>query len=122
MSDLKQRIASLPREKQSLLVQRMMKTDPAGDQEQRLPRRDTPGPCPLSFAQQRLWFLNQIQPDSPAYNISRAIQMSGALNVEALRKALSGIVARHEVLRTTYATVDGSLVQVIGKNRSVELM
>lgn len=68
---------------------------------------------PASFAQQRLWFLDQLQPGSASYNVSRAIRLSGVLNVEALHRALVGIVARHETLRTTFGVVDGNPVQII---------
>jgi amino acid adenylation domain-containing protein len=84
-------------------------------------RRTTVGPCPLSFAQQRLWFLDQLEPDSPLYNIAKTIRMDGPLNVEALQKTLDTIVARHEVLRTTFPAVDGVPVQVIAESRSAGL-
>ena len=76
---------------------------------------------PLSFAQQRLWFLNQLEPESPAYNESRAYRLSGVLDVAALQKALDQIIARHEVLRTTFVSVDGNPTQVIAGTRSIEL-
>src|SRR5215213_11921254 len=66
-----------------------------------------------SFAQQRLWLLQQLEPDEASYNIDRAIRVRGILDVGALRKALGAIVARHEALRTTFAVVDGSPLQVI---------
>jgi acyl carrier protein len=79
------------------------------------------GHLPLSFAQQRLWFLDQLEPDNFLYNVPRAFRMSGDLNVEALRQAFEAIVARHEVLRTTFAMVDGNPVQVIAPSLSVPL-
>ncbi len=86
-----------------------------------IPRRKTGGGTPLSFAQQRLWFLDQLEPDSGLYNIPIALRLSGPLDVAALRKTLDAIVARHEVLRTTFATVDGVPAQIIGRERPVEL-
>jgi non-ribosomal peptide synthase protein (TIGR01720 family) len=68
---------------------------------------------PLSFAQQRLWFLDQLEPGSALYNIPVAVRLTGQLDVEALRQTLSEIVRRHEVLRTTFAGKDGRAVQVI---------
>ncbi|HEY7559872.1 MAG TPA: amino acid adenylation domain-containing protein [Candidatus Binatia bacterium] len=68
---------------------------------------------PASFAQQRLWFLRQLDPNSTAYNISVVFSVSGPLDVHALEEALNAVIARHEILRTTFEFVDGSLVQNI---------
>jgi amino acid adenylation domain-containing protein len=68
---------------------------------------------PLSFAQQRLWFLWRLEPASPAYNIPLALRIRGLLDVDALERALDEIVQRHEILRTTFLSVDGDPVQVI---------
>ena len=71
------------------------------------------GALPLSFAQERLWFLDQLEPGSAVYNIPVALRLGGALDVAALERALDEIVRRHEALRTTFAEVDGAPVQVI---------
>ncbi len=68
---------------------------------------------PASFAQQRLWFLDQLLPGSPIYNIRQAVRVSGDLDVVALRCALDALVARHEILRTTFESEGGQPVQVI---------
>ena len=68
-------------------------------------RRD--GPVPLSFAQQRLWFLEQLGDLGAAYHIHRPLRLRGELDREALIRTLDGMVARHETLRTTFAQVDG---------------
>jgi amino acid adenylation domain-containing protein len=68
---------------------------------------------PLSFAQQRLWFLDRLEPGSSTYNISSAVRLTGRLNIPALEQTLSEIVRRHEILRTTLATVEGRTIQVI---------
>ncbi|MCM6779088.1 condensation domain-containing protein, partial [Nocardia sp. CDC159] len=60
------------------------------------------GRVPLSLAQQRMWVINQLDPESPSYNIPLAIRLSGALDVDALRRAVADVVERHEVLRTRY--------------------
>ncbi|MDZ7959079.1 MAG: amino acid adenylation domain-containing protein [Aulosira sp. DedQUE10] len=68
---------------------------------------------PLSFAQQRLWFFSQLEPDSPAYNVNGAIKIQGAINIEALSRSINEIVKRHEVLRTKLIVVNGKAVQAI---------
>ena len=70
------------------------------------------GELPLSFAQQRLWFIDQLEPGS-VYNFPAAVRLKGQLNVAALKLSLNEIVKRHESLRTTFTTVDGRPVQVI---------
>ncbi|HEY0604396.1 MAG TPA: amino acid adenylation domain-containing protein, partial [Herpetosiphonaceae bacterium] len=80
------------------------------------------GALPLSFAQQRIWFLDQLQPGSATYNIPAALRLGGTLDVAALVEGLSMIVARHEALRTTFATTDeGRPVQIIGPAQAVAL-
>ncbi|MCP4662355.1 MAG: acyltransferase domain-containing protein, partial [bacterium] len=70
-------------------------------------------PLPLSFAQQRLWFLDRLEPGSALYNIPIALRLRGRLDRDALARALSEIVRRHEALRTTFDTVDGVPAQVV---------
>ena len=71
------------------------------------------GPLPLSFAQERMWFLYQLAPDSSAYNIPACIRLIGPLNKEALAHSLNELVRRHESLRTTFHHGDSRPVQVI---------
>ena len=71
------------------------------------------GRLPLSFAQERLWFIDRLEPGSAVYNIPVAWRLRGALDVNALELALGEVVRRHESLRTVFAEVDGSPVQVI---------
>ncbi len=68
---------------------------------------------PLSFAQQRLWFLDQLQPLSASYNIPMALRLVGNLNVAALKQSLREIIHRHSALRTNLITVDGKAAQII---------
>ncbi|HEY2510863.1 MAG TPA: amino acid adenylation domain-containing protein, partial [Polyangiaceae bacterium] len=68
---------------------------------------------PLSFAQQRLWFLDQLEPGSAGYNMPAAMRVEGPLDVESLRRAFEEIVRRHESLRTTFASRDGEPAQVV---------
>jgi hypothetical protein len=69
------------------------------------------GDLPLSFAQQRLWFLDQLMPGSIAYNITGAARLTGPLNIAALEQSLTEVLRRHEVLRTTFRAVDGQPFQ-----------
>jgi aspartate racemase len=70
---------------------------------------------PLSFSQERLWFLDQLDPDSPAYNIHSATRFQGPLNIQAIEQSLTELTRRHESLRTTFAVVDGKPIQVIAE-------
>jgi acyl carrier protein len=79
-------------------------------------------PLPLSFAQQRLWVLDRIEPNNPLYNIPRAILLTGELNTKAFIAALNEIVRRHESQRTTFATAeDGQPVQVIAESLTLNV-
>ncbi|KAB8320294.1 non-ribosomal peptide synthetase [Tolypothrix campylonemoides VB511288] len=71
------------------------------------------GNLPLSFAQQRLWFLDQLVPNNPFYNVPAAFRLTGSLHLAALEQTFNEIVRRHEALRTTFAIVEGQPVQVI---------
>lgn len=75
------------------------------------PRKQT-GACPLSFAQERLWFLSRMDADNPAYNLSAGIRLRGRLDLKALEQTFSEIISRHEALRTVFIEVDGQPVQV----------
>ena len=76
---------------------------------------------PLSFAQQRLWFLQQLEPDSRAYHVTRTLRLRGPLKLAALQKALTTIVKRHEALRTTFVEVEGVPQQSISSAGPFEL-
>ncbi|MEA2172671.1 MAG: hypothetical protein QOD00_263, partial [Blastocatellia bacterium] len=76
---------------------------------------------PLSFAQQRLWFLDQLEPGSSVYNIPAAVRLTGALNVKALKESFLELINRHEVLRTSFAAVEGQPVQRIAATLDFKL-
>jgi len=83
--------------------------------------RTASGPLPLSASQTQLWYLSQLAPDSRAYNELLVIHKRGALNVDALRRALNEVVRRHEALRTTFVTVDGVTQQVVREPTEIDL-
>ena len=80
-----------------------------------------PRKFPLSFAQERLWFLAQLEPANPSYNIPFALRLSGDLDVAALERSINTIVARHETLRTKFVAVDGEPFQVVSANATASL-
>ena len=84
------------------------------------PRRER-GPCPLSFAQERTWFFEQLESGTAAYNVPAAVRFSGALNIEALRQSLTEIMRRHEALRAVFHHVDGVPFQSSGPERQLVL-
>ena len=86
-----------------------------------IPRRPAGRPVPASFAQRRLWFLDQYHPGSPAYLVPLAMDLSGPLDVEALRASLTALVARHEALRTTLRDDGVELVQVVAEATELPL-
>ncbi|WP_279432879.1 condensation domain-containing protein, partial [Nostoc sp. 106C] len=87
-----------------------------------MPKLSNRESLPLSYAQQRMWFWEQLQPGSSIYHIAQALQLQGDLNIPALQKSLNEIAARHEALRTNFIVQDGNPVQVIQEPRAVELL
>ena len=85
-----------------------------------LRRRDGES-LPLSFAQQRLWFIDQLEPGNAFYNMASAVRLEGLLDADALRRTLNEVVRRHEALRTTFRTADGSPVQFIAAELTLAL-
>ncbi|HEX8272300.1 MAG TPA: amino acid adenylation domain-containing protein, partial [Longimicrobiaceae bacterium] len=122
MNDILSALARLSPERRKLLERRAR---PAGGASPRapIPRRSGEGGAhPLSFAQQRLWFVDQLLPGGgAAYNLSRAIRLSGPLDVPALRGALGGVVRRHESLRTVFPEAGGEPVQRVAPAREAAL-
>ncbi|NES96346.1 MAG: amino acid adenylation domain-containing protein [Desertifilum sp. SIO1I2] len=85
------------------------------------PHPPTSPSSPLSFAQQRLWFLDQLSPGNPFYNISAAIRLRGNLNIGALERSFQEIIRRHAALRTRFTLLEGQPVQVVEPNANFEL-
>ncbi len=109
--DLRERIEQLSPEKQALLKQRLRQRRPSGRSPIR--PRGQAVPAPLSSAQERLFFLAQLEPDNPFYNVMGALRLNGSLRVSALEQSIITISQRHESLRTTFVMSDGELQQVI---------
>jgi amino acid adenylation domain-containing protein len=76
---------------------------------------------PASFTQERLWLLDQMEPGNPAYNIAGAIRLRGRLNIPALQNCLNEVVQRHEALRTTFRSIGGQVMQIIGLELDLQL-
>ena len=99
--------------KRALLEKRLAGRGQDAPDKEAIGRRLRVGPPPLSFSQQRLWFLSQLEPELVAYNISEAVRLSGGLDVPALNWCFNEIVRRHESLRTSFDMIAGQPVQVI---------
>jgi amino acid adenylation domain-containing protein len=123
MKDSRSRLEGLSREEKALLLEKLRERKP-GDAVAAgriLPRDRAADPPPLSFAQQRLWFLDRLAPGDPAYNLALPVWLEGVLDVGRLRRSLAGVVARHEALRTTFGIVRSTPVQVIAPHGTCEL-
>jgi len=101
-------------------VAALAKAVPGGDTAT-IPARAGTGPAPMSFAQQRLWFLDQFEEGGTEYVTPTMLRLTGDLDVDALTTALTGLVVRHESLRTTFDEVDGRGVQLVHPARPADL-
>ena len=112
------RLAALSPARRKLFEQRLkgLSVAPAG-----IARRRDTGPVALSFAQQRLWFMDQLVPGNPFYNIPATLSLKFVLDVGVLRRCLNEIVRRHESLRTTFAVLDDEPVQVVAPELTLAL-
>jgi aspartate racemase len=86
-----------------------------------IPKRSISGALPVSFAQEQIWYLDQLEPYSPLYNIAEGLRLRGHLDEAALEKSLNLIIARHEALRTNFLVEDGSPAQVVGDQRELRV-
>ncbi len=119
------RVEKLSSAKRALLALRALESlgDTVANRQEtipRCPRADGVLAFPVSFAQERLWFLEQLEPGSVAYNMTEALQIKGPLQVEAVERAVRDIVRRHEVLRTRFEARNGAPVQVIDVDRVMQ--
>lgn len=107
--------------KQELLEKRLRREIKSDSQFQAIPRHSNNNSAPLSFGQQQLWFIDQLQPNNSAYNESLAICLKGQLNIVSLHQSLNEIVRRHEILRTTFTVESDQPVQVIAPSLNIAL-
>lgn len=85
-----------------------------------IPRRQSHAPVVLAHAQLRVWFLTRLDPDSAAYNESRAHRLSGRIDIDALRTSLQAVIQRHEILRTTFTVINDEPRQVVHENATLD--
>ena len=116
-----ERLRNLSPEKRARLLQSLQQAATARDATARIPHDPQPGPAPLSFAQERLWFLDQLEGGSAAYNDRVVLRLSGSLNQAALEQALTQVIERHEPLRTVFSVVADRAAQVVLPAWRVEL-
>src|SRR5215213_6512090 len=108
-------------DQRALLLKEIQKEAAQKNGNRDIPRRPQPGPIPLSFSQQRLWFISQMDPETPLYNVPEAIELKGELNVAALEQSLNEIIRRHDALRTVFTIVERQPVQICSSGRRLSL-
>ncbi|MFG0865781.1 non-ribosomal peptide synthetase [Pseudomonas sp. FYR_7] len=86
-----------------------------------IPRVDRRQAVPLSYSQQRMWFLWQMEPNSPAYNVGGMARLRGTLHVDAFERALHALIVRHETLRTTFPSIEGVPYQCVADDSNLQL-
>ncbi len=118
--DVLDRISALSPQQQEEFLRRLPSSRAPGAVQTPIPKRTSARP-PLSFNQQRLWFLDQLDPGSPHYNMPMRARIRGPLAVDILERSLNLVVARHEALRTTFELAEGAPVQVVRESLWVPL-
>ena len=111
MSDLSKKLHNLSPEQRELLLRKLQarkKAAGGGKSTTGIPKREDVNDLPLSHAQERLWFFDQLVPGSPLYNISAAVKFSGPLKAELLEKSINAVVERHEILQVFFETENGA--------------
>src|SRR5947209_6108831 len=113
MDEISKFLSGLSPEKRALLELRIRDKRNVSYATQPIPHQKAARDYPLSFTQEQLWFLYQLEPESPFYNTPRAFRLKGSLNFIALEQSLNDIVKRHAILRTIFLTTEGQPTQVI---------
>src|SRR5215203_213330 len=123
MPNTSTRLASLSPEERAALVMQLKRKSQRAEKpvEHAIARRPIRTEAPLSFAQQRLWFLHQLDPNSSAYHLPIYYQFTGELNINALEQSLNEIVRRHEILRTVFSERDDTPLQIVQPSALVAL-
>jgi aspartate racemase len=120
MDTIKRPMADLSAEARELF-ELLLKKEGLNPSRSHVPREKKADSFRLSFAQERFWFLEQLDPDSSAYNVPVAFRLTGSLNVPELEHSLNEILRRHEALRATFVAVNGQPVQVIVPDQTLKL-
>jgi hypothetical protein len=115
------RLADLSPAQRVLLERRLLERSAAAAAKARVPRRETQSPVPLSYSQELLWLLSQLDGGGVAYNAPAAFRLQGPIDRGALQQAIDGLVARHEILRTTYDLVDDRPMQIVAPSGSADV-
>ena len=113
---MNEKLAGLSPAKRALLERRLKERADERAQDPRnqpIPKRAAGAATPLSFNQGILWIMDQLQPGETAYNVPRASRVKGDLRLDVLQKTVDALVARHEVIRTTYGEVAGTPSQIV---------
>jgi Condensation domain len=119
-NDVGKKIEQLSAEKRALLQQRLERARTT-ESDVLIPRRKATDPRVLSFGQQQLWLVDQLSPGSSAYNVPYPVRIRGGLNVDALQRGISAVIARHEVLRTFFLNLKGQPFPAVAKQWSLAL-
>ena len=128
MNDFERQIAALSPEQRKIFEkrrkqQRLNKERTQEISKIEIPKRKHSSEIPLSFAQQRLWLFQQLNPDNSTYNNFTALHLEGELNIEVMEKVFTEIVSRHESLRTTFTTnSEGLPIQVIAPSQPFKIL
>ncbi len=120
-NDISKRIAALSPEQRELLELRLQQKSLKIKKNKSILPRNNSNNLSLSIIQERLWFLHQLQPESPLYNESALFAITGHLNSDALVKSINEIIQRHEILRTAFQNLDGQTQQIISSKLTVTL-